>query len=304
MSVNRVLVTGHRGFVGRAFMRHFAGKDVALHLVDILDGNDVRDFVKVNEIRYDLVIHLAAIVGGRATIEGEPLKVATDLAIDADVIQWALKTRPERFVYFSSSAAYPIDLQTPMSKGWRLAENDISLDPYGDGSIVPDMTYGWAKLTGEYQCQFLAADGVRTHVFRPFSGYGTDQDPSYPFPAFIRRALDRVRPFHIWGTGEQVRDFIHIDDIVAAVFAAIEADVQGPVNLCTGIPTSFNQLAVDVGQVMRQYVDHTYETTFAHIEDAPVGVAYRVGDPAKMLQFYTPKIELREGIRRALLGQT
>jgi hypothetical protein len=51
------------------------------------------------------VVHLAAIVGGRSTIEGAPLSVAVDLSLDAELFNWALRTRPGRIVYFSSSAA-------------------------------------------------------------------------------------------------------------------------------------------------------------------------------------------------------
>jgi UDP-glucose 4-epimerase len=97
-----------------------------------------------------LVIHLAAIVGGRATIEGEPLSVATDLSIDAEFFNWVQRTKPINTVYFSSSAAYPIDLQNSRHRQ-RLAEYDLNLDAVRN----PDLTYGWAKLTGEYSSAVL-----------------------------------------------------------------------------------------------------------------------------------------------------
>jgi nucleoside-diphosphate-sugar epimerase len=189
-------------------------QDLAITGVDLKDGNDCRDFFKTSDEKFDLVIHLAAFVGGRATIEGSPLSVAADLSIDAEMCQWALRTRPERVVYFSSSAAYPTHLQT---QPYKLKESDIDLANVSN----PDMTYGWAKRTGEYCLQFLEQAGVRSHVFRPFSGYGTDQDLTYPFPSFIKRGQDQANPFEIWGDGTQVRDFIHITDVVDAVDQAI-----------------------------------------------------------------------------------
>jgi len=307
----RVLITGHNGFVGRHFWRVLDGQGHDLTGVDIVPsdpafvGTDARDFFRRNETRYDLVIHLAAVVGGRATIEGAPLKVAVDLSIDAELFQWALRTRPGRIVYYSSSAAYPVGLQQKtqqisvgvagsrpieVANARRLRENDLEFERIG----APDLTYGWAKLTGEMLAQYAESEGLRVHVFRPFSGYGEDQALSYPFPAFIQRAVQRDDPFEVWGSGQQIRDWIHISDVVAATLAAVEQDVHGPVNLCTGRPTSFLELASLVTEAAG------YRPQIRTLLDAPTGVHYRVGDPSKLHSFYRPRVELEEGIRRAL----
>ena len=131
------------------------------------------------------------------------------------------------------------------------------------------------------------------NVFRPFSGYGTDQDLDYPFPTFIDRAVTKKDPFEIWGNGEQVRDFIHITDIVDAVDEAIKQDVEGPVNLGSGTPTSFIQLK----EIVCEQMNYQPEVKFL---DKPVGVMYRCCDNNKMLSFYTPKISLEEGISKAI----
>lgn len=284
-----ILITGHKGFVGKYFCKKYANHYITG--VDIADGreHDAREFFKRNREYYDLVIHLAAIVGGRMTIEGSPLSVAVDLSIDAEMFQWALRTKPGRIVYFSSSAAYPINLQTKDS-GIKLAEDSIDLNDLK----MPDLTYGWSKLTGEYQAQFVEAEGIKVNVFRPFSGYGSDQDLAYPFPSFIKRGKELQNPFEIWGDGTQVRDFIHITDIVNAVDEAIKQDVQGPVNLGWGRPISFNDLASMVTSAA------DYSPDIKHLEAAPVGVMYRVCDPTKMLSFYQPKVILEDGIDLAL----
>ena len=139
----KILITGYLGFVGKYFVKKYLKHDITG--IDIKENIDCRDFFKINNIKYDLVIHLAAIVGGRETIENSPLSVAVDLAIDSEMIQWALRTRPERIVYFSSSAAYPIELQKDELK-YKLLESDINLLDMRS----PDLTYGWAKLSGEY----------------------------------------------------------------------------------------------------------------------------------------------------------
>ena len=285
----KILITGHKGFVGKYFVDKYKDHDITG--VDIADGNDVRNFFKDNREYYDLVIHLAAIVGGRATIEGNPLSVATDLAIDSDFFNWALITKPGRIVYFSSSAAYPTKFQG--NEDWvRLNESMIDLDNISN----PDLTYGWSKLTGEYLAKFVQEAGIPVHIFRPFSGYGTDQSLDYPFPSYIKRAVDRMDPFEIWGDGEQTRDFIHMSDVVNAVNEAIRQDIQGPVNLGWGRRTTFNELAKIVTEI------EGYSPEFKHLPAAPVGVLNRIADPTKMLSFYTPKITLEEGIERALKG--
>jgi nucleoside-diphosphate-sugar epimerase len=287
-----VLITGHKGFVGRHFVKHFREKGWDVRGIDIVGDNpkDVRDFFRKDDIKYDLVVHLAAVVGGRAKIEGDPLSVAVDLAIDAEMWQWAIRTRQPQVVYFSSSAAYPIELQTRFNHV-SLAEHMINLSDIRS----PDFTYGWSKLTGEYLAQFAEAEGVRTHVFRPFSGYGEDQALDYPFPSFIDRAKRKADPFEVWGDGLQTRDFVHIDDIVATVQAAIDQDYREPLNIGTGRPTSFLDLAVLVAK------EANYRPEIQTHPDKPVGVFWRVSDPAMSFQVWQPRITLEEGIRRALL---
>jgi nucleoside-diphosphate-sugar epimerase len=295
----KILITGGSGFVGRYFQEYYKEHDITVVDIDHpFTANwygDCRDFFKYPDsyqTHYDLVIHLAAIVGGRKTIEGNPLSVATDLSIDSDFFQWVLRARPGRVVYFSSSAAYPIDLQTSNS-GIKLAEHHLDLNAVRN----PDLTYGWAKLTGEYLAEFVKAEGIKVHVFRPFSGYGTDQDLSYPFPMYIKRAKNRQNPFEIWGDGTQVRDFIHMTDVVRAVDAAIQQNYLEPLNLGSGIATSFNELAALVTEKAG------YNPDFKHLPAEPVGVMYRVSNNSNMLKVYTPKIDLERGVEMALAGE-
>lgn len=285
----KILITGDQGFVGRQFHRKYDGHDITG--VDIVNGIDARDFFRKDDQKFDLVIHLAAVVGGRMNIENQPLSVAIDLAIDAEMWNWALRTKPGRVVYFSSSAAYPIYLQA-RGKEIRLHEDDIDLDNIES----PDLTYGWSKLTGEYQARF-AAEELKVHIFRPFSGYGTDQDLDYPFPTFINRGMNRDDPFVVWGDGTQTRDFIHIKDIVDAVDEAIAQDLTGVVNLGSGRATSFNELAKIV------CAEVGYEPKIQHLTSNPTGVHYRVADITRMSKFYVPKISLEQGVRMALNNQ-
>lgn len=306
------LVTGAAGFVGRHMVNALLQRGYRVVGVDIkhIDINHVKPIFKNDydhyttdcrhffnsypKTQFDLVVHLAALVGGRAMIENQPLRLAVDLELDAAMFQWTVATGQPRVVYYSSSAAYPTHVQSgnpPLTS----YETMIEVGKKGAKWLgVPDMSYGWVKLTGEYLATLAEEKGVRVHVFRPFSGYGSDQDLTYPFPSFIRRALDRRDPFEIWGDGTQVRDWVHIDDVVAGTLACVHQDVKGPVNLCTGVPTDFRQLQRLVCRAAG------YEPKVLLKSDMPAGVMYRVGDPTRMLNYYTPQITLERGIERAM----
>jgi nucleoside-diphosphate-sugar epimerase len=285
----RALLTGSGGFVGRHLHRALDERGYEITCVELRDGDDALDFFRTNDTRFDLAIHAAAIVGGRASIDGSPLGVGTNLALDAWYMRWLVRTGTPRAVYFSSSAAYPVALQQPGDVR-RLYEEDINLQYMEE----PDATYGWAKLTGEKLATYAEAEGCRILIPRPFSGYGEDQADCYPFPAFLRRARERQDPFEIWGDGSSTRDWIHIDDLVGATLALLDADVTGPVNLGWGRATSFDELARIVCTATG------YRPQLKHRTDAPQGVHHRVSDPSRMLNHYVPTITLEEGVRRAL----
>ncbi|MFE3031595.1 NAD-dependent epimerase/dehydratase family protein [Streptomyces canus] len=287
----RVLLTGSAGFVGRHLNAAMGERGWDVTGIDLIDGVDALDFFRSETGRFDLAIHCAAIVGGRASIDGSPLGVATNLALDSWYMRWLVRARVPRAVYFSSSAAYPVDLQTETAH-WALSESFVDLNYPG----LPDATYGWAKLTGERLARYAEAEGCQILIPRPFSGYGEDQADCYPFPAFAARARRREDPFTIWGDGSSARDWIHIDDVVGAVLALLDAEVTGPVNIGTGRATSFDELAGLMTAAAGYAPELRYEP------GAPQGVHTRVCDPSRMLAHYEPKVSLEEGVRRAVSG--
>ena len=258
--------------------------------------SDVRGYMSVCDPDFDLIVHLAAVVGGRMTIEGDPLRVATDLAIDADFFNWVVRGGPKRkqVVYFSSSAAYPVARQAALD-GDSLSEWMVDLRSGQIGR--PDMSYGWAKLTGEYLAlHAMDTYGLQVAVYRPFSGYGEDQDLTYPFTAILQRALNRESPLVVWGSGEQVRDFMHVDDIVDAVLATHETlTAETPLNLGWGIGTSILELASKARDAVG------YDAVIVPDTSKPEGVVHRVSDSTELLARFSPTIDLDEGIARTLI---
>ena len=256
-----------------------------------LDNNYFRDKFLIDYKKLDDVFHFAAIVGGRAKIDGDPMMVALDLAIDAEFFYWICNNKPNRVLYPSSSAAYPIDLQTDEA-AIALKETDIDFAKMGE----PDMTYGWSKLTGEYLAKIAAKHyGVHITCIRPFSGYGEDQDLTYPIPAIARRAALKEDPFEVWGTGNQGRDFVHIDDVIDCILLAMDNIDDGTaINIGMGRLTSFREII----DVFCQFAN--YSPKIKTLLDKPVGVHSRYCnmDFVKQKIGWQAKISLEEGLKR------
>jgi nucleoside-diphosphate-sugar epimerase len=158
-----------------------------------------------------------------------------------------------------------------------------------------DAVYGVAKVLGEDLARNYQADGGSVTIVRPFSGYGPDQSEEFPFGALVERVRRREAPVTIWGDGSQVRDFIHVDDLCRAILTLVKAEVNRPVNIGTGIPTSMTQL-VELAAQIDGFSDVFIQTD----REQPAGVAYRVANVDMMLKHYTPRWTLAAGIAQRL----
>ncbi|WP_409029598.1 NAD-dependent epimerase/dehydratase family protein [Gracilimonas sediminicola] len=270
----------------------FLKQDARYFIRAMLDNeNHINDTYGLDVTRFKDVFHFAAIVGGRAKIDGDPMLVALDLSIDAEFFLWVCRQKPNRVLYPSSSAAYPVDLQTE-EDAIALSESDIDFKNMGQ----PDMTYGWSKLTGEYLA-YIAAKyyGVSVTCIRPFSGYGEDQDLSYPIPAIARRAALKEDPFEVWGTGQQGRDFVHIEDVMDCTLHAMERITDGrAINIGSGRLTTF----LEIIEIFTEFAG--YDPEIKKLLDKPVGVHSRYADMSYVNEEldWKPKLSLREGMRR------
>lgn len=282
----RVLLTGSAGFIGSVIAARLVKAGHPLTRVDKRTGTDARDFFRSGSPtrNYDLVIHCAAVVGGRILIENS-MAHAENLEIDAALFRWAEAVKPRRIVYISSVAAYPTGLQT--TTGGALYEEDIDLDDMW----VPDQLYGWAKLTGEYMA---ARSTIPVSIPRPFTVYGPGQDLIFPFANIAMQIQQRRNPVTVWGSGNQIRDFIHVDDVADGIIAMAEKEVDGPVNFCTGRPVSLRDL---IAMMAKQA---GYSPDIECVMGKPEGLICRVGNPERLQEFYKPAVTLEEGIRRAL----
>jgi GDP-L-fucose synthase len=292
----RALVTGGCGFLGRHYVEALASAGAIVDVVDDLSSGlrpeewlptEYRDNVIMHEMDlgewlrergsggaaglspFDLVVHLAAYVGGRVGIEHHPTDQFNNIALDAQLMTWIADGGADRLVYLSSSAVYPVELQ--VGEGIPLTEEMVQFHPEFRLGL-PDMIYGWSKLNGEYLASVLAErTGVAVLCARPFSGYGPDQSPDYPMTAICQRAVNREDPLVVWGDGNQGRDFVWVDDIVSTTLGAV-AHLEGfqVLNVGTGVLTTFLELAEIAADVVG------YSPEIRALGSGPVGVNSRV----------------------------
>ena len=318
----KILITGGAGFVGRRLVKFMLEKGYEVIAIDniapLTGGIDPEDgwplynpkdyknftfhkidcrkwFANNKENKFNYVFHLAAMVGGREVIENNPLTVAEDLSIDSHFWQWCSLSKPEKIICFSSSACYPIELQK--HDNYRLLkEDDISFEK---NIGMPDMTYGWAKLTCEYLAQIAFEKyGLKSICYRPFSGYGEDQDLNYPFPSICKRILSNKNKdqINVWGSGKQLRDFIYIDDCIEGIYATMDLIQDGSaLNLSTGKFTSFIDFAKQTCNILG------FNPEIVATTNKPEGVFARGGDTTKQQKFgFYHKTELGDGIKKTL----
>jgi len=317
--MKKILITGGCGFVGRHFAKKLSeDKNNKITIVDNLSTgvhydkwpehlkcdnleiiyDDCINYFHTVKTQFDLIIHLAAIVEGRLTQDNDPLKIAKDLAIDSQMFKWCVETKPHKIIYFSSTAVYPLKLQT---QEYNILLKEEFVDIKNDVIAIPDLAYGWAKLTGEFLSHLAVTKyGLNVVIYRPSSGYGEDQALSYPFPSIMKRIVNNDELIDVWNSGDQSRDFIHIDDVIDGVLLTYE-DINNAsaINLGANNRMSFKELIKLAYKL--EYGDEK-ECKINPLLDKPMGVFARHSDNTILFDKYhfVPKYSLEDGIKKVI----
>jgi nucleoside-diphosphate-sugar epimerase len=316
-----VLITGAAGFLGRHFVReHLRLGHFVLGIDDLSNKNSEwpeelpelqrrqeraqhwlqRAIVNLEDPRnqigltnWDIAYHFAAPVGGREKIENDPLFNSASLGIDQLFFRWAVN-RVGIAVYPSSSAVYGVTYQ----EGQGVPLKEGMFQPDSHRWEAPDEMYGFTKLAGEVLASKSAKYGLNTLCIRPFSGYGPGQSLEYPIPSILNRAARREDPLVVWGTGEQSRDFVHVNDIVGATLARLNAGIHGyqTMNIGSGERVRFRQIAWAAGAIVG------YQPTIQPDLSKPAGVNSRYADTTEMSRYYTRTVMLKDGLTNLLEG--
>jgi len=189
----------------------------------------------------DYVFMCAANTSGAAVIASTPLvHVTPNIIMNAQLLEAAYGAQVRKFVFLSSNAAYPPSGARPVRE-----EEMFDADPY-------DIYFGvaWMKRYTEILCRMYSQKLKTTMpaiVVRPSNIYGPFDDfepaTSHVMAATIRKVAERQDPLRVWGTGDDVRDLIYIDDFIdALILAAERIDTYDPVNIGLGKGYSIREL--------------------------------------------------------------
>jgi nucleoside-diphosphate-sugar epimerase len=260
-------------------------------LCDLEDINQVRQVMRGQEI----VIHLAAVFGGRGFVDTRPADCCSCFAMNHNVFKAAHEAGVERVNYASTACVYPETLQNQYDSTYLLREDDA----WQGGFANCDRSYGWAKFMGELELlSFRDQYGLKGSICRYVTAYGDRENDTHAIIALIKRAVEGCDPYVVWGTGEQDRDFTFVDDIVEGTLLATEKIVDAtPINLGTSQRCKIK----DVVQRILELTGHT-PVSISFDPSKPVGVLSRALDNtrAKELLGWTPRYTLEEGLRRTI----
>jgi UDP-glucose 4-epimerase len=294
----KVLVTGGAGFIGSNLVKQLIENGNSVTVIDnfmsgyrsnlepfptvnIIEG-DIRDRSSVEEAMHgvEIVFHLAASVGNKRSIEYPLIDAEINVLGTLQVLEAARKEGVRKIVASSSAGIFG-ELKTMPIKE--------------DHPVEPDSPYGCTKLCQEKLClAYAKLYAIETVCLRYFNVYGPNQRfDAYGnvIPIFVFHML-RNESLHIYGDGEQTRDFIHVDDVVQAnIKAADFIGVSGVFNIASGKSVTINNLVEII----------TNGNNTAKIEygvERPGDVRHSLADISLARQKigYIPSVDLERGI--------
>jgi len=306
----KVLVAGGTGFVGVNLIQRLlllgANVRATIHTKAPVIHDERVQYVECDLINMedcmkvvsdiDYVFMCAANTSGAAVIAATPLvHVTPNIVMNSQMLEAAYFAKVKKFVWLSSNAAYPPSGDRPVKE-----EEMFNGDPYETYFGV-----AWMKRYTEILCRMYSEKlkkPMPTVVLRPSNIYGPYDDfefeTSHVMAALIRRAVERHDPFEVWGTGDDVRDWIYIDDFIDAMMLAVEkVDSYNPINIGLGKGYSIKQAL----QIMLE-VDGYTDANIKFNSSKPSMIPIRLIDTAKAetILGFKARTELREGIRKTI----
>ena len=307
-----VVVTGAGGFIGGNLVTALRRQNnTAIRTVDIKPLHDwYQRHDDVENICLDLnlkqnceavtqgaheVYNLAANMGGMGFIEHNKALCMLSVLINTHMLQAAVKQGVQRFFYSSSACVYNADKQRTFEVP-ALKEEDAYPALVEDG-------YGWEKLFSERMCRHFREDfGLETRVARFHNVYGPwgtwyggrEKAPAAICRKVLEAKLTGKHEIEIWGTGEQTRSFMFIDDCIKGIDLIFRSEILEPTNLGSSEAVSINRLVDIVEDIAGIKLDRKYDLS------APKGVNGRNSDNTLIQRHlhWQPNTTLREGLEK------
>ncbi|WP_115461205.1 GDP-L-fucose synthase family protein [Winogradskyella aurantiaca] len=294
----RIYIAGHRGMVGSAIwsllerkgFKNLIGKSRGE--LDLKNQDDVIQFFKENKPQ--IVIDAAARVGGILANNDYPYQFLMDnLLIQNNLIEASIKYDVEKFIFLGSSCIYPKLAPQPLNENALLT---ASLEP-------TNQWYAIAKIAGVKACEAARVQYNRDFVsLMPTNLYGPndnfDLETSHVLPAMIRKFNEAKENNNatvtLWGSGEPMREFLHVNDLALAVeFALTNTLPDNLYNVGTGVDLSIKALALMIQEVVG------HKGTIVWDDSKPDGTPRKLMDVSKINALgWQHRIDLKDGINK------
>jgi UDP-glucose 4-epimerase len=302
----KILVTGCAGFIGSHTVDRLLSEGYEVIGIDNFDGyyspkikwknienaiknekfrlvkEDVRDKKTLKRVLkdVDVVFHLAARPGVRASFKDPELYVDVNVRGTLNLLQACLDSDVKKLIYSSSSSVYGEPEYLPIDE--KHSTNPISI-------------YGATKLAAEKLCYvFHKTYGLKVIILRYFTVFGPRQRPDEAICKFTRLLLQNKKP-EIYGDGNQSRDFTYIDNVIDANILAMRSKVKFDVfNIGSGTRTTVNQLVDLLNKACKTRIKPR------HVKRAIGDVTHTQANigKAKEILGYKPKIDVASGIKK------
>lgn len=308
----KVLVTGGTGFIGSHVTEKLVKAGAKVTVLDHIKSEKLENIKLVKDklelingnidnietargicLGQEVVINMAAHVGGieyNRTHQGSILR--DNLLIACNMLEGARLAKVERFLQVSSACVYPGDaiIPTPESEGLK-----------GE----PESTnggYGWGKRMSELLSKYYVEQfKMNIGIVRPYNCYGPrdhfDPKVSHVIPALMRRVFEGENPLVVWGSGNQTRAFLYVEDLAEGILLATEKYcIPDAINLGTDEEVSIKELIAMILKIANLRREIVFDTT------KPDGSPRRNSDNSKAKEKigFRAKVKLRDGLEKTI----
>lgn len=297
---DRIYIAGHQGMVGSAILRGLEREGynslvtVPREELDLTCAESVEDFFA--QKKPDYVFLTAAKVGGIQANIDQPVEfLRENLMIQNNVIDQCYKHKVKKLLFLGSSCIYPRECPQPMKEEYLMTG---PLEPTNEG-------YALAKIAGvrlvqyyNFQYGLKSICPVSCNLYGPNDSF--DFDKSHVLSALVRRFVDAIDEENyevaLWGSGAARREFMHVDDLVRALFFLMEKwDSAEIINVGWGTDVSIKELATLIAEKTNYPGKIIWDTS------RPDGMPRKCLDVSKLRALgFRPTISLQDGIEAVI----
>ncbi len=313
----RILITGGAGLIGSNLVRrllphhevfvvdnlwrgklenlHDQGKSILPNPANFhqLDLTDYQNCLKITQ-GMDVVYHLADIVAGiNYVFSNQYFLYRQNTLINTNTLRAAIENKVKTFIYVGTACSFPLEKQ-----------QEVNCPPLKEEDTYPahpESSYGWSKLMGEYECELAREEKlIDVGILRFHNVYGPpcelSPEKSQVIPALCRKAAKYpAEPFIVWGSGQQKRAFVHVDDVIDALIAVREKGLnQGVIQIGPAQSNSIREIAETIVRISGKNISIQYDLS------KPEGDKDRTADFSKATRIlgWSPRVDLQTGLER------